>query len=234
MRPAPRLRLFTLLAWLGVGSACWAQQPVEWLGELAAATELTDRGLTVGPRKPLVQGQLAAYLAGNWTVSVAASLQGGSTRDSRLLARLGRSWTLSNDWQAEAGLGYYAYPGDPVSRNFDRVEAGASAGFRDLVSLGVTALHYPAWPGRRAGLHWALDLGLRWPLGEAWSLTASLGRADLPQDSRQHYGYGGLGLAWQQGPWRAEVNRLAADAKARYWMGDGAQARWSAMIARNF
>lgn len=214
-------------------SACRAQ-PIEWQGELAAASELTDRGLSIGPRRALLQAHVSAYFAGSWSASVAASLQDGHFRNSRVLARLGRSWALSNDWQAEAGLGYYAYPGDERYRRFDRSEFGVSAGYRDLLSLGITAIHYPAWRGSRAGLHWATDLGLRWPLAEAWSATASLGRADLPPDGSRRYSYAGLGLAWQQGPWRAELNRLGASSSARRMVGELAPWRWSATIARNF
>jgi hypothetical protein len=207
---------------------------VEWQGELAAASELIDRGLAIGPRRPLLQAQVSGYFGASWSASLAASVQDNRLDNTRVLARLGRSWSLSNDWQAEAGLGYYAYPGDARYRSFDRSEFGVSASFRDLLSLGLTAIHYPAWPGSRAGLHWAMDIGLRWPLAENWSATASLGRADAPMYSSVRYTYAGLGLAWQQGAWRAELNRLGASASSLRWAGDLAQWRWSATIARNF
>lgn len=222
-------------------SAGAAAQPVEWQGELALASELTDRGLVVGPRRALLQGQLSAYLGSQWSASLAASAQREGLRYSRVLARLGRNWTLSNDWQLDTGLSYYAYPGDSSQRRYDRFEAAAVAGYRDVLSLGLTALHYAE---RSHGLPWAADLGLRWPLAgvvsglgapaEAWSLTASVGRATLLQATAFHYSYGSLGLAWQQGAWRAEVNRLAADGKAGAWVGRPQPARWAAVLARNF
>lgn len=220
-------------ALLVLAPACRAQ-PVEWQGELAAASELIDRGLAIGPRRALVQAQVSGYFGARWSASLAASVQDSRLHNTRVLARLGRSWALSSDWQAEAALGYYAYPGDGRYRSFDRSEFGVSAGYRDLLSIGLTAIHYPAWRGSRAGLHWAADLGLRWPLAESWSATASLGRADVPMYSSLRYTYGSLGLAWQQGRWRAELNRLGASADSQGWAGDLAQWRWSATIARNF
>lgn len=208
-------------------------QPLQWQGQLAVASELTDRGLSVYPRRPTLQadGQVAR---GHWSLAAAASTDLGRRGDHRVLGRVSYYRSLSDDWQLDAGLGWYGYPGEARARAFDRHEAGVGLGFRDLLSLNLTAIDYRAWPGRRAGLQWALEAGLRWPLGDAWSVTASLGEADLPPLPDRRYRYGGLGLAWQQGRWRLELNRLGADGTARRFMGDAGRARWSALALASF
>jgi hypothetical protein len=210
-----------------------AAQPLHWQGQLAVASALTDRGLSVYPRRPTLQadGQVAR---GHWSLAAAASTDLSGRGEHRVLGRVSYYRSLSDDWQLDAGLGWYGYPGNGWARAFDRREAGVGLGFRDLLSLNLTAIDYPAWPGRRAGLQWALEAGLRWPLGDAWSATASLGEADLPPLPDRRYRYGGIGLAWQHGSWRLELNRLGADSVARRFMGDAGRARWSALVLKSF
>lgn len=209
-------------------------QPLQWVGQLTAASELTDRGLLIGPRRPQLQAAVTAVHDQRWALSLSAGAPVGSLNQGRLLARIGRYERLSDDWQLDAGLAYYAYPGDAEAGNGDRWELQLGTGFRDVLSLDLSAMHYPAWPGRRAGLQWALDLGLRWPLGAGWSATASLGHADLPAVPQWRYRYGGLGLAWQGPAWRVALNRLGSDATARRVMGLAGQSRWSATVVRPF
>ena len=210
-----------------------AAQPVQWQGQLALASELTDRGLSVFPRRPTLQAD-AQLARGHWSLAAAASTDLSASGRHRVLARVSHYRSLSDDWQLDAGIGWYGYPGDRRARLYDRTEAGIGLGFRDLLALNLTAVDYRAWPGRRAGLQWALEAGARWPLGEAWSLTASLGRADLPPQPDRRYCYGGVGLAWQQGGWRLELNRLGTDQAARQAFGDAARLRWSATVLRSF
>ncbi len=223
--------------WLGLGLLAAGQasaQPGPWSGQLAAATELSDRGLVIGPRKPTLQASVTGVIDRRWILGLSASAPVGYGRQGRLLAQVGRYAPLSDDWQVEAGLGYYGYPGDSVAGRGNRWELTAGASWRDLFSGNLTALHYPAWPGQRAGLQWALDLAGRWPIAGGWSATFSLGRADLPVLPDRRYSYAGIGLAWQADGWRFEFNRLGASATARAIMGQAAQARWSASTSVQF
>jgi hypothetical protein len=224
---------FGTAAALALVAGTAAAQPLQWQGELALASELTDRGLSVFPRRPALQA--AAQVArGRWSLAAAASTDLAGRGEHRVLARVSHYRSLSDDWQLDAGLGWYGYPGDSRARAYDRTEAGIGLGFRDVLSLNLTGIDYPAWPGRRAGLQWALEAGLRWPLGDAWSFTASIGQADLPPQPGRRYRYGGIGLAWQQGDWGVELNRLGADRTARHLTGEAARARWSALLLKSF
>jgi hypothetical protein len=220
-------------AMLALAAGAAAAQPLQWQGQLALESELTDRGISVYPRRPTLQadGQVAR---GRWSLAAAISTDVSGRAEHRVLARLSHYRSLSDDWQLDAGIGWYGYPGTSWARAYDRTEAGVGLGFRDLLSLNLTAIDYRVWPGRRAGLQWALEVGLRWPLGDAWSLTASLGQADLPPQPERRYRYGGIGLAWQQGDWRVELNRLGADSAARYVSGDAARPRWSVLVLKSF
>lgn len=220
------------LALLGAGPA--RAQALQWTGQLAAATELSDRGLVIGPRRPTLQASLTGVLDRRWTLALSASAPLGAARQGRVLGQLGRYEQLSDDWQIEAGLGYYGYPGDEVAGRGNRWELTTGATWRDLFSANLTALHYPAWPGQRAGLQWAMDLAGRWPISGAWSATFSLGQADLPALPDRRYRYAGLGLARQEGPWRIELNRLGSSATARHILGQAAQPRWSASTQVQF
>lgn len=239
LRTTPALPAMVLAAATLAAPAAAAGSTVQWQGELALASAITDRGLLVGPDRPALQAQLAGSLPGaagsGWSAGLAASVQGRDGRHRRRLVWLSTYRPLDNDWQAGAVLGDYAYPGgDAGARAFDRSEAGVHLAWRDLFTAGVTAIHYPAWPGRRAGLQWAFDIGARWPLGGPWSLTASLGRADMPPLPERRYTYGGLGLAWESGDWRLQLDHLGTDAAARRRLGESARARWSVLAVRNF
>ena len=218
---------------LAAAAGAAAAQPLQWQGQLALASELTDRGVSIYPRRPTLQAD-AQVARGKWSLAGAASTDLAGRGEYRVLVRLSHYRSLSDDWQLDAGIGWYGYPGGGWARAFDRAEAGIGLGFRDVLSFNLTAIDYSTWPGRRAGLQWALDAGLRWPLGEAWSVTASLGQADLPPLPDRRYRYGGVGLAWQQGAWRLELNRLGADSAGRQVLGDAARARWSALVLRSF
>ncbi|WP_284617610.1 hypothetical protein [Aquabacterium humicola] len=218
---------------LGTVAGPAAAQPVDLQAELALASALTDRGLAVFAPRPTLQLALGAS-RGRWAVSLAASQRIGGSDQPRVAARLSHYRPLDDDWQLDAGLSWYTYPGEAYARAYDRVEAGGGLAWRDVLSIGLTAIDYRAWPGRRGGLQWALDLGLRWPIAGGWSATASAGEADLPPYPQRRYRYGGLGLAWQSAGWRVELGRLGADGTARRWLGAGAAARWSALVAKNF
>lgn len=220
------------LGWLAGGAA--AAPSLQWTGQLAVASELSDRGLVIGPRRPTAQASLTGVIDQRWTLGMSASAPLGFARQGRVLAQLGRYERLSDDWQLDAGLGFYAYPGDDGAGRGNRWELMAGASWRDLFSGSLTALHYPAWPGQRAGLQWAMDLVGRWPIAGGWSATISLGRADLPVLPDRRYRYGGLGLAWQQGGWRLELNRLGSSGTARAIMGPAARPRWSGSASLQF
>jgi len=207
-------------------------EPVEVRGQIVVASDLTDRGVQLGPTSPFVQGEVSALLDRQWSASLAAGTQHDRSPNDRVVVRLDRYWALSNDWQADAGLRWYDYRQAHAGQHSRYVEFAASVGYRDLFSLGTSAKEYtPRWPG---GLHWALDAALRWPIALGWSLDADLGRTQLPTYEAQWYRYAAVGIGWQRRGWSAGLSRIGADSTARDQFGSDAQFHWTAFVAKDF
>ena len=236
LRLSPRastlVNLFCALLWAGAWVTEVRAQAREWSAELALSSELTERGAFVGERKPVLQGVVTLYDPRGWSAGLALGLQEAGSRTSRVIVRAAQDWALSNDWQSQASLQYYVYPGDRASRVFDRTEAGLNFGFRDLWVLGVSLYHYPHTRSDSAPLRWTLDVGARWPLSEQFSLTAALGQASV--QPRGRYSYGSTGLAWHRRDWRAELSYLSTDNRARSLLSTGTPGHWSAALTHSF
>ncbi len=224
----------------GLALAAWApaapaQQPASRAGpqaEVALSSELTDRGLSIGPRRPVAQGMLTFHPATGWSAGLGASLSSQGLDTTRLVAHASRYAALSNDWQLQAGMRYYAYT-SPAARAYDRAEANLAWAYRDTLSLGFSASRGTG--SRRPGGHRlqpAADMGWRWPLAQQAALSAGLGYSELPQHAGRGYAYGNAGIDWQGVGWRLELSYIANDGRARRLLGDSARPRWSATIAR--
>lgn len=207
-------------------------QARELSAELALSSELTERGAFVGERKPVLQGAATLYDPSGWSVGLAMGMQEGGSRTSRVIVRTAYDWILTNDWQSQSSLQYYAYPGDRAAQVSDRAEAGLNFGFRDLWVIGVSVFHYPHTRSDIAPLRWTVDVGARWPLSERVSLIATLGHASV--QPRGRYSYGSTGLAWHQGTWRIELNYLSADDRARSLLRSATPGHWSAAFTHSF
>jgi uncharacterized protein (TIGR02001 family) len=216
----------------GMGTSAVQAQTSEWSAELALSSELTERGAFVGERKPALQGAVTLYDPRGWSAGVVLGIQQAGSRTSRVIVRAAQDWLLSNDWQSQASLQYYAYPGDRASRIFDRAEAGLSFGFRDLGVLGVSLYHYPHTSSDSTPLRWTVDVGARWPLGEQFSLTTAVGHASVKP--RGNYSYSSTGLAWHRQAWRLELSYLSTDRRARSLLTSGTPGHWSAALTHSF
>jgi hypothetical protein len=172
------------------------------------------------------------------------------------LAQASRYWSLSSDWQMQVSLLYYRYPGSGGgSRAFDRTEAGVSWSYRDVLSLGLSAIHVIGAKSEQP--RGAADLNLHWPLARHFSLSAGAGitqslvapyspyhhgyknpyghaYASHAHSARaNHYSYGQVGLLWSNGPWRIELDRIVAAPETQQWANLGAS-HWVATISRSF
>lgn len=190
-------------------------------GAVALSSQLVDRGQAVTPQTPILQGALSWSFAKGWSLGASAGVEARKPdRFAEALAQLARSWSLSPDWQMQANLVYYDYPGTPQAHSFDRTEAGLGWIYRDVLTLGVSAI-YPAGKTDHH-LYGAADIGFHWPLPRHFSLSAGLGitqttysyyayyrHARYEYDRQDTYSYGHTGLLWNNGPWRVEVDRVA-------------------------
>lgn len=223
----------SLLPWifLGATAGCGAQTR-DVTGEIAVSSDLTERGFQTPIKRPIVQGLLTLYDATGWSAGAVLGMQTNGRRYGRAIVRLAYDGVLSNDWQYQAVTQYYAYPDNPTAQLLDRLETALSFSYRDLITAGASVFRYPHTRDAARPMRWAVDLGGRLPIDEQFSLTGTIGLAEVrPQD---RYAYGSVGAAWRQGPWRATLSYLATDDRARSVYPGNTAGHWSFMWARSF
>lgn len=245
-----------LLAGAGLPPALHAQA-VTFSGAAALSSQLVDRGQAMTSRTPVLQGAADwAFLSG-WSLGLSGSTELRSPgRLVAAIAQASRHWSLSGDWQMQANLLYYRYAGTARSRRFERAESGLSWSYRDVLSLGLSAIHVV---GSRHRLRGAADISLHWPLTRQLSLSVGAGIAQSPIAPYNAYGYGyadaceygpagscsrrratdrhrygHLGLLWNHGPWRIELDRILADPQTRWQWDVMGASPWVATVTRSF
>lgn len=230
------VRSVLLTAIAAVCSAPLYAQSGNFSGTVALSSQLIDRGLAITPVTPVLQGNVAWTSNDGWALGLSAATETRSPgHNSEALAQLAHYWTLSNDWRMQAGLTYYTYPGNARARVFDRVEGSMNWLYRDVLTLGLSAITLTH--GNDQQPRGAADLDFHWPLPQHLSLSAGLGVAQRltsvegsgygsyghpmyghvyrGADPRSYYGYGHVGLGWTYGPWRVELDRVFTDPDIR-------------------
>jgi len=220
-------------------------------GEVALSSQLVDRGVAITPATPILQGAVSWTSPAGWSLGVSGSTEVRSPgRVVEALAHASRYWSLSGDWQVQASALYYRYPGNGRARAYDRAETGVNWTYRDVLSLGVSAIYVIGAKEHRPRV--AVDASFRWPLPGRFSLSAGAGAAettiapyspyhDGPTGSHRYvhaeggvHGYGHVGLSWSGAHWRMQLDRILADpATRRQWDVMGASP-WVATISRSF
>jgi uncharacterized protein (TIGR02001 family) len=218
-------------------------------GVVALSSQLVDRGIAITPATPILQGAASWTTASGWSLGLSGSTEVRSPGHIvEALAQASRSWSLTADWQMQASLLYYTYPGNARSKAYDRAELGVGWVYRDVLTFSVSAAHV-----FRTGSHRpraAADLSLHWPLAWHFSLSAGAGIAEslvAPVNYRSHthddsygyrpvshYAYGHAGLMWSSGPWQVELDRIATDVAMRRQRSNLNASPWVATISRSF
>jgi uncharacterized protein (TIGR02001 family) len=199
--------------------------------EVALSSDLTDRGILIGPRSPITQAQLTLYDASGWSGSVAVGAQVGAPNPSQVLLRGSYEWQVNNDWRMQAGALYYSYPSDEQLQLFDHTEVALSAGFRDVVAMSV-ATHNFTTANDQPRARWTAEMAFRWPLTETSALSWGLGQAWLDQQGKYRYWH--IGSTWHVQPWRVDVAYVATDKDAERLFGEIALPHWIFSVARSF
>jgi uncharacterized protein (TIGR02001 family) len=259
---------FTLLAISACLPLALHAQSATFNGTVALSSQLVDRGQVITGNTPIMQG------AASWTFPTegAASqslpsgwslgLSGGTKVRSpgrlvEALVQASRYGSLSSDWQMQVSLLYYRYPGIAGSRAIDRAEAGVGWSYRDVLTLGLSAIRVIGAKNQQP--RGAADINLHWPMTRHFSLSAGAGitqalmapytpHRHVYADSHDHdyyashysyqaranhYSYGHLGLLWSSGLWRIELDRIVGAPKNQQWANLNASP-WVATISRSF
>lgn len=242
-------------------------EPASFNGAVALSSQLVDRGQTITGDTPILQGaaswnfatgESASAAPSGWSLGLVSSTELRSPgRIVLTLVQASRYWPLSRDWQMQVGLLYYGYAGRIGSRAMDRAETGISWTYRDVLTLGLSAIHVIGAPRHQP--RGAADVNLHWPLAEHFSLSLGAGisqsltaydpcrcrYASREDDGYEHpyqpyrppaghYGYGHVGLSWSQGPWRLDLERIVAAPQAQQQWGYLDAAPWVATVSRTF
>lgn len=209
-------------------------------GNVALSSQLVDRGLAITPATPVLQGAISWTSSKGWSLGLAGGVEVRSPgQPVMVLARVSRSWAPSADWLAQANLLYYDYRGNGIP---DRADANVYFTYRDTFSFGLSAIRVDGARSPRA--LGAADANLSWPLTRRLSLAAGAGIAQATvrsyapgrygYDRVQLYGYGNLGLAWSDGPWRLQLDRNMNSLGDRRAYGTRAASDWLATVSRSF
>lgn len=211
-------------------------------GIVALSSQLVDRGLAVTPATPILQGAVFWASPSGWSLGVSGSAETRSPGHLvETLAQASHSWVLSSDWQMQAGLLYYDYPGNSRSSAYDRAELGVSWIYRDILTFAVSGARVVHTDDHRT--RGAADLDFHWPLMWHFSLSAGAGIAQTLMPSHgpysygvaNHYTYGHAGLIWSDGPWRVEFEHIANNQDLRWSRhNSSAVATWVTTISRSF
>lgn len=255
---AVRAGFASLLIGAGLPAAVHAQSAT-FDGAAALSSQLVDRGQAMTPSTPILQGAASWTSPAGWSLELSGSTEVRSPgRLVATLAQVSRHWSLSGDWQMQANLLYYRYAGTSRSRAFERAETGLSWSYRDVLTLGLSAIHVIGGKGQHR-LRGAADISFHWPLARHLFLSAGAGLTQSPIAPYDAYGYGHaddheyghagfygsprstgihryghVGLLWSHGPWRVELDRILADPETR-WQWDVMDASpWVVTLSRSF
>lgn len=222
-------------------------QSLRATGEIALVSRLVDQGLALTPETPVLQGSVSWASPGGWSLGVAAAVEVRSPADPVLsVARVSHSWMPSGDWLVQAGILHYDYRSNRGRAMPDRSVANLYVSYRDTVTFGVLASRVSGDKANR--VLGAADVGISWPLTARASLSAGAGVAQSLASRydggyRGHrygpgpvrvYGYGSLGLAWREGPWRLQLDRTTNSLGDRSVYGARASQGWIATCSRAF
>jgi uncharacterized protein (TIGR02001 family) len=197
-------------------------------GELAVTSDYIYRGVSESDGHGAVQGDLhvatpGGTFLGAWASSRDNNLEPGANAVLELY--LGHRFTLSNTWSATLSARSHSFLGansyDP-SDDYQEISAGVT--YLDSWSVAVTsipnAVRYwfdtrlsraPAWVGDTSG---------QWLLGRQFFITAGAGYyrsqgTGSGIDRATGYAYGNVGLAWEHGPFRADIGYFVTQDAAR-------------------
>ena len=240
---------FMSAAIAGCFSAPLHAQSTTFNGTAALSSGLFDRGQAITGNTPVLQGAASLTSATGWSLGVSGSTELRSPSHLvEAIVQVSRDWSLSTDWQMQANLLYYRYPGVSGSKASDRAEAGVHWTYRDVLTFGLSALYVMGANDNQP--RGAADLNFHWPLAWHFSLSAGAGIAQpliapytpynnghasyYEYDHSGLHGYGQAGLSWSNGPWRIELDRIMGDpATQRQWAALNASP-WVATISRSF
>jgi len=234
--PAARLFVVAIIA-------CCLLAPVpacagELNGTVSLASQLVDRGFAITSATPALQGGIAWTTPSGWSLGLSGGVELRSPGHvAASVARVARTWTLSENWRMQTDVVYYHYAGRLHANVY---EPGVYWVYRDVLTFGLSGVYVASADEHR--VHPAADVNFHWPLAGGFSISGGFGvaRYALPYgypNERYHtgyYRYGEAGLLWSHGAWQVELDRVAIDSGSHRYLRRLAASPWLLTLSRSF
>ena len=198
-------------------------------GALTLTSDYIYRGLSQSDGHGAVQADLhvgtqGGTFLGVWASSRDEDLEPGA--NAVLEAYLGHHFNLSTAWNATlAGRAHYYLSASSYAPSDDYQEIAASLTYLDRWTVSITcipnAVRYWFYTRLSRAPAWVADTSGQWLLGRQFFITAGAGyyRSQGTGSGKERatgYAYGNAGLAWEHGPFRADLGYfLTQDAAQR-------------------
>ena len=197
-------------------------------GELALTSDYVYRGVSESGGHGAVQGDLHVATPGGTFLGVWASSRDQDLEpdaNAELEVYLGHRFTLSSTWNATlSARAHYFLGASTYTPSDDYQEIAASLTYLDSWSVSITSIPNAVryWFNTRLSRApaWVADTSGQWLLGRQFFVTAGAGyyrsQGTGPgMDRATGYAYGNAGLAWEHGPFRADVGYFLTQDAAR-------------------
>lgn len=180
---------------------CLAPQAnaLEFSGSVTATSDYVFRGVSQTDEGPALQlGLRLDTDSGIYGALWASNVDYGDTvgSDAEVDYTLGWAGGLGADWALDANLTRYTYPGTRSGFDLDYSELVGSLTWKQRW-YGVLGYSNDVFASGEDGT-W-IQLGVRLPLAEAWSLDASVAHYALEDALADSYQYASLGVVWTRG-----------------------------------
>ena len=236
--PGPAARTFVVTIIAGCLLAPVPACAGELNGTLSLASQLVDRGFAITSATPALQGGIAWTTPSGWSLGLSGGIElrpPGHVAAS--VARVARTWTLSDDWRMQTDVVYYHYAGRLHANVY---EPGIYWVYRDILTFGLSGVYVASADEHR--MHPAADVNFHWPLAGGFFISGGVGvaRYAVPYgypDERYHtgyYRYGEAGLLWSHGAWQVELDRVAIDSGSHRYLRRLAASPWLLTLSRSF
>ena len=197
-------------------------------GEFAVTSDYIYRGVSESGGHGAVQGDLHVATVGGtflgvWASSRDQDLAPGA--NAELAAYLGHRFALNSVWNAAlSGRAHVFLSPSSYAPSDNYEEISASLTYLDSWSVSITsipnAVRYWFYTRLSRAPAWVADTSGQWSLGRQFFVTAGAGyyrsQGTGPGMERATgYGYGNAGLAWEHGPFRADLGYFLTQDAAR-------------------
>jgi uncharacterized protein (TIGR02001 family) len=217
-------------------------------GEIALTSDYIYRGVSQSDGNAALQGDLhvaspGGTFLGVWASSRDDELEPGANAVLELY--LGHRFILSSSWSATLGARSHNFLGaSSYQPSDDYQEVSAGATYLDSWSVSITcipnAVRYWFYTRLSREPAWVADTSGQWSLGRQFFATGGAGyyRSQGPSAGIERatgYAYGNAGLAWEHGPFRADIGYfLTQNAAARSYPYPIAEHKFAGTVSWSF